>query len=169
MGLDRPRAAGEPRSRVHSSNGPPPRSPPRPPGLRRVTRRFLRAGRAAGDWRYRGYSVGGPLWWQPGRGLRRRWLVVAVLAAITRHRRCTWPREAQQKRPSDAVIRAERNGRVARAMFRDHEPVLDHGYPGACAPARSSVITRRTMITALRAAWPVCDQRISAIRGSVLA
>src|SRR5580658_11280408 len=55
-----------------------------------------------------GYSVGGPWWWQSGRGSRRRWLVVAVLAAITRHRRCTWPRGAQQKRPTDAVTRSAR-------------------------------------------------------------
>jgi hypothetical protein len=37
-------------------------------------------------------------------------------------------------------------------MFHDHELVLDHGTAGACPPARSSVITRRTMITALQAA-----------------
>jgi hypothetical protein len=41
---------------------------------------------------------------------------------------------------------------VTRAMCRDHALVLDHGIPGACPPARLSVITRRTMITAFRAA-----------------
>jgi thiol-disulfide isomerase/thioredoxin len=37
-------------------------------------------------------------------------------------------------------------------MIHDHELVLDHGIAGACPPARSSVITRRTMIMELRAA-----------------
>ena len=40
---------------------------------------------------------------------------------------------------------------VARVMFHDHELVLDHGIPGACPPARSSAVTRWTMITALQA------------------
>jgi hypothetical protein len=56
--------------------------------------------------RCRGYSIGGPLWWQPGRGLRRRWLVVAVLAAITRHRGGTWPLRARHRWPMAAVVRA---------------------------------------------------------------
>jgi hypothetical protein len=76
------------------------------PGLRRVTPPVPQGRSCGGGLEVPGYSVGGPLWWQPGRGLRRRWLVVAVLAAITRHRRCTWPRWAQQKRPTDAVTRA---------------------------------------------------------------
>jgi len=41
---------------------------------------------------------------------------------------------------------------VTRARLHDHALVLDHGIPGACPPARSSVNTRRTLITALQAA-----------------
>jgi hypothetical protein len=47
--------------------------------------------------------------------------------------------------------RADSQG-VTRARFHDHELVLDHGTPDACPPARSSVNTRQTMITALQAA-----------------
>jgi hypothetical protein len=43
-------------------------------------------------------------------------------------------------------------GGLTRLRFHDHELVLDHGTPSACPPARSSVITRPTVITALQAA-----------------
>jgi hypothetical protein len=50
-------------------------------------------------------------------------------------------------------------------ILHDHEPVLDHGIPGACPPAQSSVITSRIMITAIRAA----DARRGAVPPRALA
>jgi len=53
---------------------------------------------------------------------------------------------------SDRGRRGRGDQAVTRARFHDHELVLDHGTPDACPPARSSAITRPTMITAFRAA-----------------
>jgi len=105
------------------------------PGLRRVTPPVPQGRSCGRGWRCRGYSVGGPWWWQPGRGLRRRWLVVAVLAAITRHRGCTWPRGAQQKRPTDAVIRT-RAARTGADASRGRREPPGPGPPGPGPPAR---------------------------------
>jgi hypothetical protein len=83
--------------------------------------------------------------WLPARAKRRRRHPAGLSGGHAGDRCC---------RAGDCGVPPPRGGGqvVTRVMFHDHELVLDHGIPGACPRARSSVITRPTMITALQAA-----------------
>jgi hypothetical protein len=132
-----------------------------------------------------GHSVGGPFLLWPARQVPPRCLVIAARTATTNHRRrsprpgChhhrppTQPRHRSPGRATGPENRRRRRLRgspaargprpapaggqlVTRAMLHDHALVLDHGAPGGCPTARFSVIARRTMITAFRAAATRC-------------